>query len=100
MKELAVGTSAHLVDHSWLQINHHASRHVLSSACFREEGVKGVVPTSDGLVTGHLPIRLDTMLEAEKLPACISDLHARLANVDADSLTHCFERKEGRSGRV
>jgi hypothetical protein len=61
---------------------------VLSSTCFREEGIEGVVTTSDGLITGHLPVRLDTMLEAEKFPTCISDLHTSLADVDADSLTH------------
>merc|ERR1719183_1992896 len=72
MKELTVRTSAHLVDHSWFEIDHHATRHMLSSTCFREEGVEGIVTTSDGFIAWHLPVRLDTMLEAEKLPTCIS----------------------------
>jgi hypothetical protein len=73
---------------------------MLSRTCFREEGIEGIVAASDGLVTRHLTIRLDTMLEAEKFPACISDLHTRLANVDADTFTHRFRgQKEGRTVR-
>jgi hypothetical protein len=67
---------------------------MLSRTCFREEGIEGIVAATDGLVTRHLTIRLDTMLEAEKFPACISDLHARLTDVDTDTLTHRFGRKE------
>lgn len=38
----------------------------------REEGVESVVTASDGLVRGHLPIGLDAVLEAVKLPASVS----------------------------
>jgi hypothetical protein len=65
---------------------------VLSSTCFGKEGVEGIVAATYGLIAGHLTIRLDTMFEAEKLPARISDLNTCLANVNADSLTHDFER--------
>ena len=38
----------------------------------REEGVEGVVAASDGLVGGHLPIGLDAMLKAVKLPTGVT----------------------------
>ena len=60
---------------------------MLSSASLAEEGVEGVVATSDGLVTGHLAIRLDSVLQAVQLPAGVSDLDSGLADVDRDTLT-------------
>lgn len=36
----------------------------------------------------HLAIRLDAMLEAIELPACVTDLDAGLANVNGDDFTH------------
>lgn len=38
----------------------------------REEGVESVVTATDGLVGGHLPVRLDSVLQAVELPARIS----------------------------
>jgi hypothetical protein len=61
---------------------------MLTSTSFREESVEGIVTAADGFVTWHLAIWLDTVLQAEKLPARIANLHARLANMDADGLTH------------
>jgi len=61
---------------------------VFASACLTEEGVEGIISSSDGLITGHLPIWLDAMLKAEELPASIANLDASLANVDAKCLTH------------
>ena len=52
-----------------------------------EEGVEGVVAAADGLVGGHLAVRLDTVLQAVQLPAGIADLDTGLANVDGDALT-------------
>ena len=37
--------------------------------------VEGIISAADGLVRRHLTIRLDTMLQAEKLPAGVADLH-------------------------
>jgi hypothetical protein len=37
---------------------------VLAGSRFREEGVERVVANADGLVGGHLTVRLDPMLEA------------------------------------
>ena len=52
-----------------------------------EERVEGIIPTTDGLVAGHLSIRLDAVFQTVELPASIAHLHASLANMDADALT-------------
>jgi len=59
--ELAVGACADLVDHR-LEVDEHGAGH---GAGFREEGVEGVVAAADGLVRGHLPVRLDA---TEQMP--------------------------------
>ena len=58
VEELAVGAGADLVDHSGLQIDEYSTGHVLACSSLAEEGVEGVIATSDGLVTGRLAIRL------------------------------------------
>jgi len=88
VEQLAVCASAHLINYSWLQINKDGTWHMLASACLAEEGVEGVISTSDGLITGHLAIRLDTVLQAVQLPAGIAHLHSGLADMDADAFTH------------
>ena len=50
--------------------------------CLGEEGVEGVVASADGLVGGHLAVRLDAMFEAIKFPARVPDLATRLTDVD------------------
>jgi hypothetical protein len=61
-------------------------------ASLREESVERIVTTSDGLVTWHLTIGLDAVLEAEKLPASIADLDATLSDVQAENLTHDYNK--------
>ena len=60
---------------------------MFASSSLTEEGVEGVVSTSDGLVTGHLTIWLDAVLQTVQLPACIAYLSSGLANVDRDTFT-------------
>ena len=55
---------------------------MLAGAGLAEEGVEGVVSATDRLVAGHLAVRLDAMLQAVQLPACIADLYSGLADVD------------------
>ena len=76
-----------LTDYSWLQINEDGSWYVFASAGLAEEGVERIITASDGLVTGHLTIRLDTVLQAVQLPAGITDLDSSLTNVDRDTFT-------------
>jgi hypothetical protein len=71
---------------------------VLPSARLTEESVESVVTATDGLVARHLPIRLDSMLEAEELPACIANLDAGLSNVDAKGFAHGSWLEGGRGG--
>jgi len=87
--ELTVGTGADLIDHGWLEIEEDGTWDVLASTSLREEGVEGVVTTTDGLVRRHLAIRLDTVLKAVELPATVTDLATALADMDRDTLAHC-----------
>jgi hypothetical protein len=67
---------------------------MLASAGLGEEGVEGIIATANGLVARHLSVRLDAVLEAEKLPASIANLDATLSEVKAKDLTHGCKVKE------
>lgn len=82
-----------LTDHSGLQIHKHCPGDVLASSSLAEEGVEGVITSTDGLVTRHLSIRLNTVLKAVQLPAGISNLDTSLADVDGDTLTLWVKKK-------
>lgn len=69
-----------------LQVDEDGARHVLPCAGLREERVERVLLAAERLVTRHLAVRLDAVLEAVELPAGVADLHARLADVQADHL--------------
>ena len=60
---------------------------MLSSPSLTEEGVEGVVASSDGFVRWHLSIRLDPMLQTVELPARIANLDTSLTHMDGDTLT-------------
>ena len=80
-----------LTDNSGLEIDEDSAGHVFAGTSLAEERVEGIVTTTDGLVAGHLTVRLDAMLQTVELPAAITDLDAGLADVHGDTLTH-FER--------
>jgi hypothetical protein len=61
---------------------------MLACAGLREERVERIISATNCLVTGHLTIGLDAMLETEELPASIANLYASLAKVKAKDLTH------------
>jgi hypothetical protein len=61
---------------------------MLACTSLREERVERIISATDCLVTGHLSIGLDAMLEAEELPASIANLDTSLAKVKAKDLTH------------
>merc|ERR1711976_212037 len=69
VEQLTVGASAHLINYSGFQIHKDSSGHMFASTSLTEEGVEGIITPSNGLVTGHLAIRLDTVLQAVQLPA-------------------------------
>ena len=74
VEQLAVRAGADLIDDRRLQIDEHAAGHVLASASLREEGVERVIAAADRLVGRHLAIRLNAVLQAEQLPAGVTDL--------------------------
>uniref|UniRef100_A0A182WE44 Uncharacterized protein n=1 Tax=Anopheles minimus TaxID=112268 RepID=A0A182WE44_9DIPT len=87
VEQLAVGTGTHLIHHGRFQIDEHGTWHMLAGASFREEGVERIIPTANGLVRGHLTVRLDAMLQTVQLPTGITDLHTGLSNVYGNALT-------------
>jgi hypothetical protein len=72
---------------------------MLACTSLAEEGVEGIVAAPDGLVTWHLAIRLDAMLEAKELPTSIANLDSALAEVKAKHLTHCINEGAEEFGR-
>jgi len=86
--ELAVGASADFVAHRGLKIDEDGAGNVLASTSLGEEGVEGIITAADGFVGRHLAIRLDAVLEAVKLPACITSLDTSLAQVNRKAFTH------------
>ena len=88
VEELAVGTSSDLIDDGGLQVEEDATGNVLAGTSLGEEGVESIVATADGLVRGHLTIGLNTVLEAEELPAGVTNLDTGLTDVDRNDLTH------------
>jgi len=82
VEELSVGTGTDLIDDGGFEIEEDATGDVLASTSLGEEGVEGIVATTDGLVGRHLTVWLDTVLEAEELPAGVTDLDTGLTDVD------------------
>ena len=76
-----------LTNYGWLEIDEDGTGNVLASSGLAEEGVEGIITTSDGLVRGHLTIRLDSMLQTVQLPTGVSDLDSGLADMDGDTFT-------------
>merc|ERR1719384_873189 len=84
VEKLPVRSCADFVDDGGLEIEEDAAGDVLAGASFGEKGVERVVASSNGGVGWHLAVRLDSVLEAVKLPAGISDLDTGLSDVDRD----------------
>lgn len=60
---------------------------MFSCPSFTKEGVEGIIPPSEGPVTGHLSIWLDSMLQTVQLPACIAYLSSGLAHMNWNTFT-------------
>ena len=88
MEQLSVGSSSDLVDYGGFQVDKDGPGDVLTGSGLAEEGVKGVITASDSLVTGHLAIRLDPVLQTVQFPTGVADLDTGLANMDGDTFTH------------
>ena len=92
MEQLSVGSSSDFINNSWFQIEEDSSWDVLSSSGFREECVESIITTSDGLIRGHLTVRLDSVLKAEKFPAGVTNLDTGLSDVDGNDFSHDVEK--------
>jgi hypothetical protein len=66
---------------------------MLASTCLTEDCLKCIVTSTNSLVTRHLAIGLNAMLEAEQLPTCIANLNATLSEMEAKYFTHCWKRE-------
>ena len=75
-----------LTDDSWLQVDKDGPGNVFPSSGLTEEGVKGVVSPADGLVAGHVAVRLDAVLQTIQLPAGIAHLGSGLADMHGNTL--------------
>ena len=93
VEQLPVCSSPDLVNDGGLQINKDSSRNMLTSSSLREEGVEAVISSSNGLVRGHLTIRLDTVLQTVELPTGITNLAPGLANVDRNTFSLNIKNK-------
>jgi hypothetical protein len=82
VEELSVGTSSDFIDDGWFQVEENGSWDVFTSTGFGEEGVEGIISTTDSLVAWHLTVKLDTVFQAEQFPAGVTDLDTTLADVN------------------
>jgi hypothetical protein len=63
---------------------------VLAGTSFTEEGVEGIITTTDGLIGGHLAIGLNTVFQAEQFPAGVTHLDTGLTNMNTNYFSHLF----------
>ena len=89
MEQLSIGAGTDLIDDCRLKIEEDSAGDVLASTSLGEEGVESVITTTDGLIGGHLTVRLNTVLEAEEFPTGVTDLNTGLTDVDIDNFSHC-----------
>lgn len=54
VEQLPISSCPHFINNSGLEIQKDATGHMLTSTCFREKGVEGIIATSNGLVRRHL----------------------------------------------
>ena len=88
MEELSVGSGSNLIDNGWLEIEEDGSWDVLAGTSLAKEGVEGIIATTNSLVRGHLTVGLNTVLEAEELPAGVTNLDTGLTDVDRNNFSH------------
>jgi hypothetical protein len=92
MEQLSVSSGSDLIDDGWFEIEEDSSWDVFTGTSLGEEGVESIVTTTDRFIRWHLTVRLDTVLEAEELPAGVTDLDTALTNVNRNDFSHsvCF----------
>jgi len=88
VEELAVGTSPNLVNDGRLKIEENGTRDVFSSTGLGEKGVEGIITSTNGLIRGHLTVRLDSVFEAVQFPTGVTDLDTSLTEMNREDFTH------------
>ena len=88
VEQLSVGSGSDLIDNGWFEIEEDGSWDVFTSTSLGEEGVEGIVTTTDGFIGWHLTVWLDSVLEAEKFPAGVTDLDTGLTDVNGNDFSH------------
>jgi len=88
MEQAAVGTSSDLIDNVWLQIDVDGSWDILALTGLREECAESLVLRTGLSLLSEVSIRLNTVLQAVKLPARVGDLHTGLTDVQGDDFSH------------
>ena len=85
VKKLPVGPGPDLVNDRALQIHEDGPGDVLPRSTFGEKsGQVGII----GSPGEYLAVRGDAVLQAVELPARVTDLATRLADMDANNLSH------------
>ena len=64
VEELTISSHSDLINDSWFQIHKDSPGNMLATASLSKEGVERIIMSSNGLVRGHLAIRLDSMFKA------------------------------------
>lgn len=98
MEHLSISASANFINDSGLEINHDWSRDILAAGSFSKESAKRLVIKIGGvwviifiwISVRNSAIGLDSMLEWEQFPTCISSLYPCLAEVKTYNLSHIF----------
>ena len=63
---------------------------MFASSSLAEESVEGIITSADGLVRRHLAIRLDSVFQAEQLPARVTHLNTGLTHMNTYHFSHSF----------
>jgi hypothetical protein len=77
VEKLAVSSSPDFINDSGLKIYEDSTRDVLPGTSFTEKGVKGIIPSTNSLVTWHLTIRLQ---KKKNTRTFISNSYTKLKN--------------------
>jgi hypothetical protein len=80
VEEMAVWAILDLINYSRLLPHKDHPKHMFSNSSFTEGG-EGVVPSTNGLISGHLPIRLNPMFQTVELPTGIAHLDVCLPHM-------------------
>ena len=83
--ELGILTGADFVTDGGFQVDKDGTGNVLAGRSLAEKGVEGIVGNAKRSIARHVAIGVDSVLEAVKLPAVVTNLDTGLAEVDRDA---------------